>query len=419
MYNVLQLLNNPHLSLKNIIHVTGTTGKTSVSKYLSSILLESSYSVNTYTAGNVYPNNNRINIKGEYISDNLLSSYIAEVQTIIKDHEVEYTYDQTLWLAALLAFKDDSAQFNIIETCEGNINDPTNIFANNQPIVNIVCPINADHVQINGNTPELNAIALSSTIYKNATLILGQQIKNVHLFFEELVKTQDCRFYRWDKDFWTETACFQTGLSFYTEWKSIFLEIPDSGIKYQAQNIALALMAIEDNINILPNVNNKTILKGVQNANIVGQMTKINLDKKDNRNSKFLLSEILIDFATNNVGGMTITNFIKNINIVGAHYRNAYIVMSLDTGYDNIGLIKALRPIAKEFIILENKKTPNPIQTENILKIGHITQIITTAKPNISNAFNYIINKDQTARIICVGCASMYEEIKQIYKIHN
>ena len=50
---ILSKLNNPHLKMRNIIHITGTKGKGSTSLYISNILRSCGYKVNTYLSPHI------------------------------------------------------------------------------------------------------------------------------------------------------------------------------------------------------------------------------------------------------------------------------------------------------------------------------------------------------------------------------
>ena len=56
---ILSKLGNPHLKLKNIIHITGTKGKGSTALYISNILMVLGYKVNSYTSQQIYECNER------------------------------------------------------------------------------------------------------------------------------------------------------------------------------------------------------------------------------------------------------------------------------------------------------------------------------------------------------------------------
>ena len=64
---LLHLLKDPHKSLR-VIHVAGTNGKGSVSKYIYNALLENGFRVGLYTSPYIIDFRERIEVNGEWIS---------------------------------------------------------------------------------------------------------------------------------------------------------------------------------------------------------------------------------------------------------------------------------------------------------------------------------------------------------------
>ena len=62
MHSLLAALNNPHSTLKNVVHVVGTKGKGSVAALLDSVLRESGYRVGRYTSPHLVHEGERISV---------------------------------------------------------------------------------------------------------------------------------------------------------------------------------------------------------------------------------------------------------------------------------------------------------------------------------------------------------------------
>ena len=407
--SMLKILDNPQNSLSNIFHITGTVGKTSVAKYISSILRAGGYTVNMYLNGNIYPNNKRININGIDIDDNSLSGNIAYIQEKLHSIETELNADEIIFLAALIEFKKYPSYVNIIEVSTGNMNDETNIFQNNQPTVSIICPIHNDHPTENGDTTELNAISQTATIYKNGTIIIGKQTNRVNEFLNQVL-TKEYKIYRWNQDFWIENEPKENYFNFVTNWQ--LRQIQDNNkqyLEYQKENISIACMAIEENINLFQNLENEHFSKGILSACIPGQIQKVNIQQD---NTELSQNEIIIDFATNQLGASQITEYIKNEYNIGKKYRNNYVIISMDYKYNAIGLIGEIRPILKQLIIVNNKNTLHPVATEELVNIGkrnRISNIVTFQ--NLKDAIKSIADNDPFGRIVIIGCSSLSYDI--------
>ena len=78
MNDLLKLLGNPHEDLK-VIHVAGTNGKGSVCRYIYSVLRAAGYKTGIYISPFIEIFNERIELDGEYISDEDLALYTDRV----------------------------------------------------------------------------------------------------------------------------------------------------------------------------------------------------------------------------------------------------------------------------------------------------------------------------------------------------
>lgn len=163
MLLLLKKFNNPHLKLKNIIHVAGTNGKGSVCQFISSILRNAGYSVNTYTSPHILEYNERFSLNGINASDIQINKIIKYVSEVVKyDQEISFFEATTLY--AILLFQEIEADFNIFEVGLGGKFDATNIFL--EPIISIITSISLDHTEILGPNL-LNITAEKIAIAKN------------------------------------------------------------------------------------------------------------------------------------------------------------------------------------------------------------------------------------------------------------
>ena len=78
MTRLLELLGNPQDDLK-VIHVAGTNGKGSVCRYIYSMLEAGGYKTGIYISPFIEIFNERIELDGEYISDEDLAVYTDKV----------------------------------------------------------------------------------------------------------------------------------------------------------------------------------------------------------------------------------------------------------------------------------------------------------------------------------------------------
>ena len=187
---ILSELNNPHLQLKNVIHITGTKGKGSTALYISNILKASGYVVNTYISPHIYECNERILLNGNKITDEKLNEITEVVRYVCeqknsnnpfnKEGLIEPAMFEALTCSAFYAMSQNNADFNVIEVGMGGLNDATNVFDKNPPIACVFTPIHLDHTKFLGDTIQQIALNKSFLIKKNTkNVILSSQAKEV------------------------------------------------------------------------------------------------------------------------------------------------------------------------------------------------------------------------------------------------
>jgi len=122
---VLSKLENPHLKLPEVIHVTGTNGKGSTIAFLAAILQAKGLRTHIYTSPHLHNCNERIVLDGEKISDAFLFEVMEEAR--IAASSTPLTFFEGFTIGAFLAFAKVPADILLIETGMGARIDATNI----------------------------------------------------------------------------------------------------------------------------------------------------------------------------------------------------------------------------------------------------------------------------------------------------
>jgi len=165
---VLELLNNPHETLK-IIHVAGTNGKGSTCAMLSSVLKEAGYKTGFYSSPHLVEYTERIKINGADISKEDFSRLIFKVINTADKADIHVTEFEILTVVAFLYFKENKVDFAVIETGLGGRLDATNV--TKKPVLTIITSIDFDHTDRLGNTIEKIAFEKAGIIKNNVPVI--------------------------------------------------------------------------------------------------------------------------------------------------------------------------------------------------------------------------------------------------------
>ena len=153
MEELLRRLGNPQDGL-NVIHVAGTNGKGSVSKYLEEGLAACGYKMGLYTSPYIEKFNERIRFDGADISDEDLEYYGQKVvdaaEAMVADGKDSPTEFEVVTAIAFLYFAGKKADITILEVGLGGIGDSTNVVKH--PLASVITSISYDHMAQLGNT---------------------------------------------------------------------------------------------------------------------------------------------------------------------------------------------------------------------------------------------------------------------------
>lgn len=161
--SVLEKLGNPQNNFKSI-HIAGTNGKGSVSSMLSKTFEVSGYKTALFISPFIIDFRERIQINGEFISENDLTYYAEKVKAV----DIKLTEFEFITATAFLYFSDKKCDIAIIETGLGGRLDATNSLTN--VIASVITKIGLDHTAILGDTIE-KITAEKCGIIKNAPVI--------------------------------------------------------------------------------------------------------------------------------------------------------------------------------------------------------------------------------------------------------
>jgi dihydrofolate synthase/folylpolyglutamate synthase len=150
----LKLLNNPELNFKKV-HVAGTNGKGSTTKFISSILREYDIKVGTFTSPYIKVFNERIQINDNYISNEELIKYTNLIYDLSVELEKNYdehiTFFEFLTLLCFKYFSDSNVEIAVIEVGLGGLLDATNACDYD---LSVITSIGFDHMEQLGHTLE-------------------------------------------------------------------------------------------------------------------------------------------------------------------------------------------------------------------------------------------------------------------------
>ncbi len=154
-----------------VVHLTGTNGKGSTARMLTSLLGARGLRVGTYTSPHLERINERLSCDGEPIADDELAEVLTALAALEPLLERPPTWFEIVTGAAFRWFADIAVDVAVVEVGLGGTWDATNV-ADGQ--VAVVTNVSVDHVDILG--PTLNDIAAEKAgiVKPDSVLVLGE-----------------------------------------------------------------------------------------------------------------------------------------------------------------------------------------------------------------------------------------------------
>jgi dihydrofolate synthase/folylpolyglutamate synthase len=402
VFAVLQKLGNPQNKLKGVFHIGGTNGKGSTVTYIYTILKQAGYAVNKYISPHLIECNERINLNGADISDEALFYYIEKVRLACQSLSLELTMFEATTVAAVLAFADSVADFNIIEVGMGGLSDATNIFEPHHLKACIITPISYDHQDFLGKTLYEIALQKTAILKKNVPAIISTQPKEALQGILDLSSRMGINPQIFWRDFAVELI-EDTANNAKMLINGDFFSLPGLKGNHQIINATTAIQAVKDS---LPHIPNETISIGIQKANIKGRLEEVL--NKEMLNILPNGSRIFFDGAHNPGGAFALSEFIKDFRRQNPEFESCYVILGRTKGTDSQKFaihfqdcIECLITTTVKGEIKPESSTVIACQVKNIIKNISISK-------NLLHAFELIKHSLNERKVLIFITGSLY-----------
>ena len=169
------LLGDPQRSFQ-VVHVTGTNGKTSMARMIDSLLRERGLRTGRFTSPHLISVRERITIDGVPLSAERFIELYDEIQPYVQltdeRQPAPLSFFEVLTGMMFAAFADAPVDVAVIEVGLGGRWDATNVA---DGAVAVIGPVAMDHMQYLGDTLEAIASEKAGIIKPGAVAILAQQ----------------------------------------------------------------------------------------------------------------------------------------------------------------------------------------------------------------------------------------------------
>jgi len=174
---LMKLLGNPQDKLK-VIHVAGTSGKTSTCYFVASILSHAGLKVGLTVSPHIDKVSERLQINGEPVADKEFMNALNDFIEIVKASKLKLTYFEVLISMAYWYFAAQKVDVAVIETGLGGLLDASNVVSSKNKLC-VITDIGLDHTEVLGRTIEAIAEQKAGIIQPGNSVFMYRQAQNV------------------------------------------------------------------------------------------------------------------------------------------------------------------------------------------------------------------------------------------------
>ncbi len=342
------------------VHIAGTNGKGSSAAFIESILRAAGFRTGLNTSPHLERINERIQISGQAISDELFAETFRRVLGAIEELLAEGklrahpTYFECVTALAFEAFARERVEFAVVEVGLGGRLDATNVLT---PVVSVITRIDFDHENFLGHSLQEIAAEKAGILKQATPVVIGYQheeareviLKRAQELLCPIVETREAIEILETQ---TERGCVQARI-LDTRTRQEFEITPKLMGEFQLENAlnALGCARILQDRNY--RVQNADIENGIASAEWPGRLERVQTRP-----------DIYLDGAHNPGAARALIQFLK-ANFQG---RRVYLLFAAmrDKAVDEVAGV--LFPFAEE-VILTEARTPRAIGAAQLEEI--------------------------------------------------
>lgn len=180
MWSLLDLAGNPQDKLR-VIHLAGTSGKTSTAYFMAALLRASGCAVGLTVSPHVSKITERIQINGSPIDDEVFCSLLDRFISMVGPQE-DASYFEYMIAYILWSFVELGVDYAVVETGLGGLHDSTNVLRRRDKVC-IITDIGLDHQNILGDTIAEIAVQKAGIIHSDNQTFMYKQSDEVDRVF--------------------------------------------------------------------------------------------------------------------------------------------------------------------------------------------------------------------------------------------
>lgn len=366
MLELMEFLGNPQNKLR-VIHVAGTSGKTSTAYYVSALLAAGGYKVGLTISPHVDQVNERVQINNEPIVEDEFCQALTRFLKLIEESSVQPSWFEAVVAFAYWYFAQQKVDYVVVEVGLGGLKDGTNV-VDRADKVSVITDIGLDHTGVLGGSLSEIAGQKAGIIGNRNAVFSYEQSKEAMKVLRDTSEKQQANFVQIPEP-----------------------ELTDSRIpKYQQRNWSLAYEVYKfvqnrDNLRHLTS----QVLQETRHTAVPGRMEIRHIGNKT----------IIMDGAHN---AQKMTAFLASFTKLYPDVKPA-VLLGVKEGKEYQEIIPLLTPIASKIFTTSFKSSQDlPIKSMDPGKLAHAfgNKIPTQSIPDHRAAYRALMDDSSSIGII-------------------
>ncbi|MHA0857058.1 bifunctional folylpolyglutamate synthase/dihydrofolate synthase [Paenibacillus sp. CMAA1364] len=339
---MMEQLGRPERRLK-FIHVAGTNGKGSTCAFLTKVLLQSGYSVGTFTSPYITKFTNRFQYNGEDIPEETLLALTNTIRPVVENIAGTEQGSPTMFevstaIAILYFAKVCVPDIVVWETGLGGRLDVTNIVT---PVVSVITNVGLDHTDVLGDTISLIAAEKAGIIKPGVPVVSCAKQPEVVDIIKATAERNNTTLYLAGERFTYQRTAMNDkvqSLHFAGPFRALDIEIGLKG-EHQIMNAAGAMMVLEILRQYMAFVmDDEDILQGFKDTQWAGRLEEVTTSPR-----------IIVDGAHNPEGAESLANSIPQ----HYKYQSLNLMIGMLENKHHESYLKHILPLVDTLIITE------------------------------------------------------------------
>jgi len=179
---------NPQDELK-VVHVAGTSGKTSTCYYIADLLVRSGTKVGLTVSPHMDSITERVQINGRPLPEDVFCDYFSEFMNVVESAPEMPTYFELMMVFAYWVFQKEKVDYAVVETGLGGLHDSSNIASRPDKLC-VLTDIGLDHMHVLGRTIEEIATQKVGIVKPSNSVVMHTQSNEVMNVVEDYVASR-------------------------------------------------------------------------------------------------------------------------------------------------------------------------------------------------------------------------------------